>query len=227
MKTKFFIYLFLFGIVGCMPSKRYVYLPPEHFKADKELLKTNGYYYTEKTTKYHCEYLFKEGRKIKSDSTLYNRKHLRLLFLYDNGLSYHSGGEMLAGLFLDTNYKDDSHCDKLTNWNTYEKAHQYAQMKLKNGSWDNHHKAHKGTYKIENDSQITVQVYLTGLNYNYILAELKGSIKNDSTIYFSSYHEYHPKYSKELNETYHFKQFDKKPDSTSYILENRKKFGKK
>jgi hypothetical protein len=209
-----------------MPSKRFVNIPPEDFELDQSVLRTNGYFYTEKTMERFCKKEYNGSGYSGVGGTEYQSKYLRVLFLYTNGTSFHSGSEVISGSTIDTSFNYYDHCESLERWNKYEKAHEVVQLKLDSDKW-NYSSANKGTYKIVDDSLLTVQVYLTGLNYNQILSEFNGIIKNDSTIFISSYHEYHPEYSKELNEIYHFKKHDQKPDSTSYILQNRKKFGKK
>ena len=100
----------------CVPSKRFVYVPSDNFKLDQNLLRSNGYFYTEKTMENYCQYSYKDGRIIRPDSALYDRKYLRVLILYNNGIAFHSASEISDGISSHPDYYSANYCEELEKW---------------------------------------------------------------------------------------------------------------
>lgn len=156
-------------------------------------LKMNGYYYIFKDKE--------EGRKL-------NEKKYNTFFLYKNGIYFDSNG---LSSFSFTISRLDS-LDLIVKKNV-ENLENYEQLQYQWGVFD----------VIGSDIVIERWVTASG-GGTYPTRILKGVIKNDTTIHFHTLIGAHPVNYKskkkvlEIDETYHFRQFSPKPDSTNNFI---------
>lgn len=235
MTTRITLLLTLMIFLKCgIPYKKQVILPPENFELNNNILKTNGYYYCEQTMTAYCQKELKGTGSVVVKDSKYEEATIKVLVLYNKGQAYHSGGFVLSA--IDRNDMDDylNHCDQLESKNNHNEARKYYEGLVESNYLDSKSGApDRGVYRIQDDL-IKVQIYHSGTR-TLRLYQYEGKIINDSTIHIIKEIQYpyppkvlnqNPHPPKIVNEIYHFKPFPIKPDSTSYILNHRKRFGR-
>jgi hypothetical protein len=156
-------------------------------------LKTNGYYYIFKDKE--------EGRTL-------NEKQYNTFFLYNDGIYYDANG--LSSFSFNISRLDSLDLivkKNITNLGKYEQL-QY--------QW--------GVFNVRG-SEIEIERWVTSSGGGaYPTRILKGEIINDRTIHFHTLVGAHPvntqskKKTIKIDETYHFRQFSPKPDSTNNFI---------
>lgn len=151
---------------------------------------TNGYYY---------------ALKDKEEGFTLNEKKYNTFFLYKNGIYFGGKGLYSANVSLDS--LDFIISKKVSNLVKHEQL-QY--------EW--------GVFKV-NGSEIKIERWITAAGGGtYPTQILTGEIKNDTTINFHTLLGAYPlnygrkKKTIKIDETYHFRQFSPKPDSTNNFI---------
>jgi hypothetical protein len=185
---KFIFAIYLFSM--CKPYEP-LSLQKEKFKGNN--LKVNGYYYIFKT---------------KEEGYTLNEKKYNTFFLFNDGVYF--GGKGLSTPTFNTSRLDSLDIvvkKKVENQGKYEPL-QY--------QW--------GVFKIT-DSEIVIERWVTASGGGtYPTQMLIGVIKNDTTIHFHTLVGAHPvnynskKKVLQIDETYHFRPFSPKPDSTNTFI---------
>ena len=229
IKTYLIPILIFSTFYGCfIHQKSLVIVPDENFVLDQKILRSDGYYYTERTSVAYCKKeKFGTGSRPVIESK-YQLKGITYLFLYTDGYLYNGGPSMLPGVSINGEKYWD-HCDLLENENNFAHARAGLEEWLEGGNVEIDKPIHKkglfqrGIYYIEENS-IKLQHYI-GTEGGPQLIESSGEILNDTTFLITStkYFNENTDYEDRL---YKFKKFSIKPDSTNYIRGNRDKFGK-
>lgn len=203
--------------IGCSTiyHKSIFHLANTPFEFQNITFKTNGYYFLEKT--------FEEGEKYIDEKIKTNSKSCGIMpiIFYSDGFVRKS--EFIHGL---KPYQDEK--SKRDSINEYLKELEFSfldntfHVQIKNSIWD------WGKYRQKGD-EILIQYYYNHFG-DFRLIDLKGKVKNDSTIIITKKYGYkQPNYpyeiNEEINEVYRFKEFHTKPDSSNYIKSNIRKFG--
>lgn len=215
----------LLSFLGCsMPYKSYIVVPKIDYNINPDKLRIDGYYYCEKTRTAYCRRELVGTGSQRVEESNYERKYISVIVFYSKGQVYHSGGLLISGIDIDSDEDYLDYCYQLNSKNTFDEAKMEYEEFVKDGYLDKGaDKQERGVYNI-NGNSIKIQVYHSGSEILQLF-EYSGNIVNDSTIQISRIKHY-PNDDEEVNEIYRFKQFNAKPDSSNYILKNRKKFGK-
>jgi len=203
-------------LIGCskIHHKSLFHLAHTPFESKNITFKTNGYYFMEKT--------FEKGEKYINEQIKTDTKSCGIMpiIFYADGFVRRS--EFIHGL---KPYKDEQSKRDSIEKNLKELESSFVNntfhVQIKNSIWD------WGKYR-QKGNEILIQYYSNHFG-DFRLIDLKGEIKNDSTIIFSKQYGYkQPNYpyiiNEEINETYRFKEFHTKPDSSNYIKSNLHKF---
>ena len=176
--------------MGCTAFEPLIYKKEAY---NGQNLKINGYYYIFKEKE--------EGRTL--NSTKYNT-----FFLYKNGIYYDSNG--LSSFTFNISRLDS--LDLLVKKNVINLG-KYEQLQYQ---W--------GVFKVKG-TEIEIERWVTSSGGGaYPTRIIKGEILNDSTIHFHTLVGSHPvnvgskKKTITIDETYHFRQFSPKPDSTNKFI---------
>jgi hypothetical protein len=189
---KYIIAIISFVVIGC---SGYEPLLTKRANYSGNQLKIDGYYY----------FLTKEDMGYGYTTKIYD-----CLMLFNNGIYYNisHGG-------YNPNLGNDSILIKLDN-------DIKGQVKRQNDNLN--YRPHWGVFNITG-SKIEIERWVTASGAGaYPTQILKGEIKNDTTIYFHTLVGAHPvnmnnkKKTKTIDETYHFRQFLPKPDSTNKFI---------
>lgn len=228
------LHLFIILVIpifsGCfIHHKQTVIVPDENYTLDQKVLKSDGYYYRERTMTFYCkrEIDGTGSRPVKESE--YQLKGIIYLFLYTDGYLYNGGPSMLQGVSTNGEKYWD-HCDLLERENSFTHARSRLEGWLEGGNVGIDKPIHKkglfqrGTYYIEENS-IKLQHYI-GTEGGPDLIESNGEILNDTTFLITSTRYFNENIDYE-DRLYKFKKFPIKPDSTNYIRDNKHKFGKK
>jgi hypothetical protein len=194
----------------------------ENNQIPKNVLKLNGYYYTE------LERNANENDRIKEKI-----KYLSVFFIYKDGFAINISG--IDGI---TNY----YCaDKKNYGNSYENAHQTVILMLKaqnsndkrikkNCGFKSNDINQKSLVAIDND-KIKIQTYRIerqnpekdSFNSAY-LWEINGIIKTDSTFVIQNEKEYRTNESTTEMRVFKFRETEQKPNIGNYFKKNKKRF---
>lgn len=213
-----------------LEGKETIKLPPENFQLSDDILLTDGYYYQEREVEAYSEYSSETGPRLPVENSKYLQKTITPLFLYKNGtVKYQSNGHYIGVDYVnEKGHLLDNYTDRLVD-NTFEKCRVRLEEKLQHKENRNKRQeiVDKGVFTVfEHNSKkyLGFQVYHDShnskTNLEYYVAEIidRKTIKiimkksPDGEI-------------KDLSILFHYKPFSKKPDSTSFILKNRKEFG--
>lgn len=225
MRTKFLIFITILTYSSCGIFKTHhknELIDFENNQIPKNVLKLNGYYYTE----------------LERDANRYDKvkekvKYLSVFFIYEDGFVINIGG--IDGI---TNY----YCaEKVKYENTYESAHKTIELMLESQfSTDKKTKRicgfkpndinQKGLVKIDTD-KIIIQTYRIekqnpqkdSFNSAY-LWEINGVIKTDSTFVIHKEKEYRTNKSTTKMSLFKFRETEQKPRIENYFKKNKNRF---
>jgi len=229
MKKNILILVVSLCVASCFPirNKKKVFNLNEI--GDSNLLKKNGYYYTESVEKAHPYYRNAYGGYSNDTTIIYDKIEISTLVLNENGSCMQLG--IFSGMQENRSFNYEIKCALQSN-NTKESAlnhfecyfNKMSEKKLsfikKNSDiWN------QGVYKVFGDS-IKIQTYYVSISIFYLYEEI-GTIKNDTTFVLTNAIDYENGTKYKINKTYKFKKMDNRPEIASYILKNKKKFNKK
>lgn len=209
----------LFLVSGCVSLhfKNAIRLPAVDYRIDQSTLRTAGYYYCEKTKLDYCRSVpAASGMSIDPDSE-YEEKYISAFILSADGYCYYTGGLVTSGI----DKSSHNYCNELYTHNTYRHALKNFEQRISRPLLSNDGRQDRGVFAISGDT-ILFQVYQSG-SAQLPLIEYEGVIINDTTFHLHSGESYKGQKSP-LDDTYHFKSFGSKPDSTSYIRDHRDRF---
>lgn len=227
--VKIIIFFFTFTTVfyGCfIHHKSLVNLPEKNFILNPNILKTDGYYYTERTRISYCKNKRVGSGSRPVETSKYEQKGISYLFLFVDGYLYNGGLSMLPGVLSGENYYD--HCNLVDSNNNFYNARSHLEHWLKEGTIGKDKGTYKkglfqrGVYQI-NEKNIKLQHYAGSEGGPYLL-EYIGEILNDTTFVITSRRSYDG-WSDYEDWLFKFKKFPIKPDSINYIRNNKHKFG--
>jgi hypothetical protein len=206
--------------------KELINVPPNNFCLSDTILKSNGYFYCEKEKTSYCESQEKGSGMESIPESKFVEKYLSIIILYKNGVVIHPRNTIFSGI-VRNNEDYFNYCDKLAEYNNYKSAIEVFESLIEENCFDNRNKGiySRGVYNLIENKKIKFQIYHGWISATYT-SEYLAEILNDSTFQINYIKTYESNEIKEVNEVYHFRQLEQKPDSTSYILDNREKFGK-
>lgn len=201
-------------------------VPDKNYILDSTFLKTKGYYYNKKTKRNHCKYEYKNGRKPIEESC-FEEKYIKTIILYNNGSIYYPRNTVFNG-FTNKITNQLDYCDLLSH-NNYQSALINLEKYLNETDFSNHKIyqkgiLQKGIFNIK-ANELKLQSYQGWPTSQYTIEE-KATRLNDTTFVINSSVVYDDNSTRIINDTFHFKRFDRIPKSINYILKNRKEFGK-
>ncbi len=223
-KSRLYFIVIIFALSCGIPYKNHIELPSKDFKLNPKTIKSNGFYYREKTTINYCKSeKYASGMRVVKSSE-FEEKNIEVLVFYTSGQIYHSGGLMISGINRnDENYFD--YCNLVKSENTFIKAIEKYKYLVTNKFLDSRNGIfEKGVYNIS-QNKIKIQIYNSGSEVLQLF-EYTGKILNDTTIMITKKTHINNNRTENVNQIYRFVEFGIKPDSSSYILENKSKFGK-
>lgn len=219
-KIVFSLVVLFFNSCFVINYKKYVLNVNE--RGDKyNLIKTEGYYFREIEKEAFPYYQNEFGWVSEDESAPYLQKCIEPLILNKNG-TVRTFNEQ-AGFQENLVFNFNRNCG-LIDSNSTESAKQHFECQLKNDE-DKYSIWGKGVFKIDS-SGILIQYYINWIG-NYYLQEKSGKILNDSSFILVKRFDYYLNKADTINELYQFQKFDKKPDSTNFITEHPKRFGRK
>ncbi len=153
---KYLILILIFSIFsGCFIRHKWlVMVPDDDFTLDQKILKSDGYYYRERTMTFYCKREIDGTGSRPVNESEYQLKGIVYLFLYTDGYLYNGGPSMLQGVSM-SGEKYWDHCDLLERENNFAHARAGLEEWLNNGIIGEDKKAYKkgifqrGTYHIE------------------------------------------------------------------------------
>ena len=200
-------------------------IPEESFTLKNSVLKSNGYYYCKLTNPNFCEYKTHNNVTNPVQESKFTEKYIKTIIIYNDGSFYYPYNTSFSGIDKSaTNF-----CNNVKKQNNYELAktryEKYIMNRLENNNRFNKGIFEKGVYNLYEDNIMIFQSYQGWPFYEYTI-EHYGKILNDSTFVLELSKIYETNEIDILKDTFHFSSFDKIPKQSSYILKNRKKFGK-
>jgi hypothetical protein len=222
MKNRFIVSTLLLTSCLSLPYKRVILVPGVDYRVSQNAIKTNGYYYSEKTREDFCKQIPSGSGMTGDMNSKYEQRYISTFVLFLDGYSYCTGSLITSG--IDVSSFD--FCDQVDANNTFERAREKFETMLTQPSRTlRSDKFDRGVFSLTQDT-IRIQIYQTG-SESLQLIEYQGVVLNDTTFHLHNQRHYNAsrkKQNQKLDETYHFKMHRNKPDSTSYIRNHRDKF---
>ena len=212
--------LILFNSCFVVNHKKNVLNKVERGDPNKQI-KLNGYYYREFEKKAFPYYKNEYGGFSENKNEPYEQKLIEPIILNSNGTvrTFSSQSGLQENLVFDF----ELNCG-LSDSNSTESAIEHFECKLNNDN-DRFEVWGKGVFKV-NKSKVLIQYYINWIG-DYYLREKKGEILTDSTFILKEKYDYKLDTTYQINETYKFRKFENKPDSTNFITKHPKRFERK
>jgi hypothetical protein len=227
---KSWMILFLVFFTGCISvsHKKLLKYPAANFTLSQDILKSNGYYYTEKEWTSYCRKLTGITSGVVADTTTkFFEKYISAFVLYNDGYAYATGSLITTGINRPGATSQFDYCNLVEKYNNHQSAREVFEDHIRKG-WIADSKYDKGIYHISNDT-IIFQVYqISGPPLEFI--EYHCKILNDTSFAIFKKVNYSQKTisaSDAKREVYHFKEFPIKPDSTNFLRDKKDKFKKR
>jgi hypothetical protein len=227
-RINIFIFHIFLLFIGCSPltHTNLLKIPSQEYILDNNTLKTDGYFFCEREREAYCKYLSGITSGLIADpQSKYSEKYISAFVLYKDGYAYYSGNLITSSVKKNSEKSATDYCNIVNENNKFENARTNFENNLIKKAIGNNIMQDKGVFTIKNDS-VKFQIYQSGGPILF-LAEYQGKIINDTTFTIVKkifYDKSRPE--NQALETYHFKKFKIKPDSASYIRNNRQKLSK-
>lgn len=210
MKPLLLSFLLFLSACSSLPNKRLLKLPAKDFGVKSEVLRTNGYYYCEKTKVEYCKYFSGVTSGIVPDTnSKFDEKYIRAFILEKDGYCYFTGGLISSGIKRLPFESALNYCELVNDNNSFDSARVIFESRINNHYLLNSPTNEKGAFSITNNA-ITFQIYESG-SERLQLKEYSGQILNDSTFIVNNeiaYFSFGKKQIRSISEVYHFKPFD-------------------
>lgn len=211
-------------LMGCssLPYKKAILVPKTSYRVNQNIIRTNGYYYAEKTKDDFCRMIPYAYGMTGDKNSKYLQKYISAFVLYSDGYAYHTGSLHVSG--IDKSSFD--FCNELDQNNTFDRAQEKFESYISHSYYRrNESKFDRGVFELSKDT-LRIQIYQSGAP-TLLLMEYEGTILSDTAFHLHNrkLHGESKKFQNEkLNEIYRYKEYKTKPDSTSYIRDHRSKF---
>jgi len=225
MKNIVILLLGIFIFQGCLryaPLNSKIKVPKEDYIHNEKILRTDGYYFSEKITNFSC-YKYNEIDES-SNREIHYGKSVDIVVLYNSGGAIVTMNSTWSGK-PDTFWHDCNFPDSL---NTFDKAREDFEYYVKNiePKRMNDGKDFHGVFELKDDNRIKFSIYhnVSRFSSNSYVGFYEGEILNDSTFVIDKRWINTKIDESFVEKKYHLKKIDIKPMEKNFMLENRHRF---